>query len=73
MFEAKARSGEKAEHTRQYVSILSRFATQSSSIRGGFETTSSRFSLKENTPFVKIKRIFVDNVQKVYILPKWNI
>lgn len=40
MFECKARGGEKAEHTRQYVSIFSRIATKPSGIRGDFETTS---------------------------------
>jgi len=40
MFEGKARGGEKAEHTWEYVSILSRLATPPSGIRGGFETTS---------------------------------
>ena len=42
MFEGKAQSGEKAQHTRRYVSILSRLATQPSRIGGGFETTSKK-------------------------------
>jgi hypothetical protein len=41
MVEDKAQADEKAQHTRQYVSILSRPATQYSAIRWGFETSSS--------------------------------
>jgi hypothetical protein len=36
----KAQADEKAQHTRQYVSILKRFATQPLGLRWGFETTS---------------------------------
>jgi hypothetical protein len=36
----KAQANEKAQHTRQYVSILKRFATQLLGLRWGFETTS---------------------------------
>jgi hypothetical protein len=38
---SKAQADEKAQHTRQYVSILKRFATQLLGFRWGFETTSS--------------------------------
>ncbi len=37
MLESKAQSNEKAQHTRQYVSILNRIATQLSGIRWGYE------------------------------------
>jgi hypothetical protein len=37
---SKAQADEKAQHTRQYVSILKRFATQLLGLRWGFETTS---------------------------------
>jgi hypothetical protein len=39
-FESKAQADEKAQHTREYVSILKRSATQLSDARWGFETTS---------------------------------
>ena len=42
VFEGKAQSESKAQHTRKYVSILSRFATQPSDTRWGFETTSNQ-------------------------------
>ena len=40
-FKGKAQADEKAQHTRQYVSILRRLATLPLSLRWGFETTSS--------------------------------
>ena len=40
MFESKAQTDSKTEHTRQYVSILNWFGTQLSDIRWGYETTS---------------------------------
>lgn len=40
MFEGKARACEKAERTRQYVSIASRIATKALDIRGGFKNNS---------------------------------
>jgi hypothetical protein len=40
-FKSKAQTDEKAQHTRWYVSILKRFATQLLGLRWGFETTSS--------------------------------
>jgi hypothetical protein len=39
-FKSKAQADEKAQHTRQYVSILKRLATQLLVLRWGFETTS---------------------------------
>ena len=42
MFESKAQGDEKAQHTREYVSILKRPATQLSDARWGFKTTSNR-------------------------------
>ena len=42
MFEGKAQADEKAEHTRQYMSILNRIATQLSGIRWGYETGSKK-------------------------------
>jgi len=39
--ESKAQPDEKAQHTRKYVSILKRAATQLSSLRWGFETAYS--------------------------------
>ena len=39
--ESKAQPDEKAQHTREYVSILKRAATQLSGLRWGFETASS--------------------------------
>jgi hypothetical protein len=41
-FKGKAQTDEKAQHTRQYVSILKRFATQLLSLRWDFETTSGQ-------------------------------
>jgi hypothetical protein len=38
--ESKAQADEKAQHTREYVSILKRLATQMSGLRRGFEMTS---------------------------------
>ncbi|MBC8247661.1 MAG: hypothetical protein H8E81_08745 [Deltaproteobacteria bacterium] len=38
MLKGKARVGGKAEHTREYVSILRRYTTQALGIRWGFET-----------------------------------
>jgi hypothetical protein len=40
---SKAQSDEKAQHTRQYVSILKRVATQLLGLRWGFDTTSKLF------------------------------
>jgi hypothetical protein len=40
-FEGKAKADEKAQHTREYVSILKRLSTQSSSVRWGFEMAST--------------------------------
>jgi hypothetical protein len=37
--ESKAQADEKAQHTRAYVSILKRLATQLSNLRWGFEMT----------------------------------
>ncbi len=39
---SKAQADEKAQHTRQYVSILKRLATQLLGLRWGFETISKR-------------------------------
>jgi len=39
--ESKAQADEKAQHTREYVSILKRLATQLSGLRRGFETAST--------------------------------
>jgi hypothetical protein len=39
-FEGKAKADEKAQHTRQYVSILKKLSTQPSSVRSGFEMAS---------------------------------
>jgi hypothetical protein len=39
-FDGKARADEKAQHTREYVSILKRFSTQPSGVRWGFEMAS---------------------------------
>jgi len=41
-FESKAQTDEKAQHTRKYVSILKRSATQLSDARWRFETTSKK-------------------------------
>jgi uncharacterized membrane protein len=38
---SKAQADEKAQHTRQYVSILKRLATRLLGLRWGFKTTSS--------------------------------
>jgi hypothetical protein len=43
---SKAQTDEKAQHTRQYVSILKRFATQLLGLRWGFEATSRIASLQ---------------------------
>ena len=40
--ESKAQADEKAQHTREYVSILKRLATQLSGLRWGFEMTSRK-------------------------------
>ena len=51
MLESKAQSDEKAEHTRQYVSIFYRIATQQSGIRWGYETGFKLFlHLSDNKP-----------------------
>ena len=42
--ESKAQPDEKAQHTRKYVSILKRAATQLSGLRWGFETASMKYS-----------------------------
>jgi hypothetical protein len=39
--ESKAQPDEKAQHTREYVRILKRAATQVSGLRWGFETVST--------------------------------
>jgi hypothetical protein len=39
-FEGKAKAEEKAQHTREYVSILKRLSTQPSSVRWVFEMAS---------------------------------
>ena len=39
--ESKAQPDEKAQHTREYVSIFKRAATQLSGLRWGFETASN--------------------------------
>jgi len=41
--ESKAQADEKAQHTRKYVSILKRLATQLSGLRRGFEMASNNF------------------------------
>jgi len=41
--ESKAQADEKAQHTREYVSILKRLATQMSGLRRGFEMASNYF------------------------------
>jgi hypothetical protein len=43
-FESKAQADEKAQHTRKYVSILKRSATQLLDDRWGFETTSNEIT-----------------------------
>jgi hypothetical protein len=43
VFEGKAQAESKAQHIRQYVSILSRLATQPSDTRWGFESTSKGY------------------------------
>ncbi len=43
-FESKAQTDEKAQHTREYVSILKKLATQLSGLRRGFEMASKIFS-----------------------------
>jgi hypothetical protein len=45
---SKAQADEKAQHTRQYVSILKRLATQLLSLRWGFETTSNHLPADVN-------------------------
>ena len=45
-YESKAQADEKAQHTREYVSILKRFATQLSCLRRGFEMASKYYRLK---------------------------
>ena len=42
-FKGKAQADEKAQHTRKYVSILKRLATQPLGLRWGFETTSKNY------------------------------
>ena len=44
-FEIKAQADEKAQHTREYVSILKRSATQISDARWDFEPTSTEYLL----------------------------
>jgi hypothetical protein len=39
-FEGKAKADEKAQHTREHVSILKRLSTQPSSVTWGFEMAS---------------------------------
>ena len=46
----KAQADEKAEHTREYVSILKRPATPSLSVRWGFEAISSGLSASYPRP-----------------------
>jgi hypothetical protein len=43
-FKGKAQANEKAEHTREYVSILSWSVTQPLGLRWGFETDSTHFT-----------------------------
>jgi hypothetical protein len=43
-FDSKAQADEKAQHTREYVSILKRSATQLADTRWGFKTTSKMSS-----------------------------
>ena len=43
-FEGKAKADEKAQHTREYVSILKRLSTQPSGVRWGFEMASNTSS-----------------------------
>jgi len=42
VFDGKAQADSKAEHTREYVSILNRSATQPADTRWGFETASRK-------------------------------
>ncbi len=51
--ESKAQADEKAQHTREYVSILKRLATQLSGLRRGFEMASIK-------RFFGLKIIFTD-------------
>ena len=48
-FEGKAKADEKAQHTREYVSILKRLSTQPSNVRWGFEMASNLFVLQAET------------------------
>jgi hypothetical protein len=48
MVEDKAQADAKAQHTRQYVSILSRPATPYSAIRWGFKTSSNNHDDKSS-------------------------
>ena len=42
IFEIKAQADSKVQHTRQYVTILNRLATQISGMRWGYKNTSRR-------------------------------
>jgi len=48
MFESKAQTDGKAQHTSEYVSIMKRLATQLSDIRWGFETTAMRYAISSD-------------------------
>jgi hypothetical protein len=53
----KAQSDEKAQHTRQYVNILKRFATQPLGHRWDFETTSCNWVQSTRVVWQEIKVI----------------
>ncbi len=57
--ESKARADEKAEHTREYVSILKRPSTQLSGVRWGFEMASSDLREGDGMKPAKIIRVVV--------------
>lgn len=54
-FEGKAQADEKAQHTRQYVSILKRSATPPSGLRWSFEMASRGwYGLSHAPPFRRL-------------------
>jgi len=55
--EGKAQADEKAQHTREYVSIMRRFATPPHGLRWGFETTSELH--KQLRPHVSSWKILI--------------
>jgi len=56
MFESKAQTDEKAQHTWEYVSILKRPATQLSDIIWGFENTSKQSPLLKHEQYLYHRR-----------------